>query len=84
MYGIGIGFDSRIDDSEYAVEIYENGHFVRQIDVYNQLWAAESYIERNKNDKYPGEFYHILRIDYDKDGNEIGIETVYAEEDELC
>ena len=79
---IGAGFDDRIDSSEYSVELYKNGKFIKQIEVYDNLWAAESYIERNRNTNDKDKFYHIIRIDYDADGNELGFETIYSEEDE--
>lgn len=74
--------DARVDSVEYSVELYLNGKFIKQVDIYDNLWAAEICVELHKGEKDREELYRIVRIDYDVDGNEIGRETIYSEEDE--
>lgn len=59
------------DKLEYALEVYRNEAFVRQIDVYDTYEEAIREKERYQEPLLPGESLHILCIAYEKD-QEIG------------
>lgn len=61
---------------EYAVEIRNKYHdnFIEQIDVFSTYKAAEEYVRHTDIDiDKESEYFEIIEIEYDTDGNEIGI-----------
>ena len=61
---------------EYAVEVRNKYHdsFIEQIDVFNTYEEAEKYIKNADIDiDKESEYFEITEIEYDEDGNEIGI-----------
>lgn len=68
----------QVASTEYAVEINNDKGFVRQIDVFESYDKAEKFIETNKNkiQLADGEYFNIIFIDYDKNGDEISFGTV--------
>lgn len=68
----------QVASTEYAVEVNNDKGFVRQIDVFKSYDKAEEFIKKNKNkiQLADGEYFNIIFIDYDKNGNEINFGTV--------
>lgn len=65
--------------TEYAVEVYNKYHdsFEEQIDVFETYEEAEKYIEKTDIDiDKDSEYLGILEIEYDDNGNEIGVSRV--------
>ena len=62
--------------SEFALNIRSlpGGDFVRQEDVFAEMADALLYAAENKQSR--SEYYEIVEISYDKDGNETGWETI--------
>ena len=71
--------------SEYAVEVYdkEDGSFLRQIDVCNTYEEAMACIKKAPYIDKDSEYFGILEIEYDKDGQEIGTERLEIDLEEL-
>lgn len=69
--------DCEIVSTEYAVEINDKNtdSFIRQIDVFKTYEEAVGYTESH-NDCSDGEYYNIIFIDYNKNGDEVGFGTV--------
>ena len=65
-----------LDHTEYAVEVYDQVGFVRQIDVFDTHEEAEDFIDYCNEPLQEDEYLNITCIDYDKHGNEIGIYTI--------
>ena len=64
---------------EYAVEVYNKYHdnFVEQIDVFETYEEAQRYIKETDIDiDKDSEYFGILEIEYDNDGDEIGVSRV--------
>ena len=68
----------QVASTEYAVEVNNDKGFVRQVDVFKSYDAAEEFVETNKTkiQLADGEYFNIIFIDYDKNGNEINFGTV--------
>lgn len=62
---------SSFDKLEYALEVYCNGAFVRQIDVYDTYEEATQEKEQYQEPLFPDEYLRILCIAYGKE-QEIG------------
>lgn len=63
--------------TEYAVEINDKNYkFVRQIDVFDTYEEAEYFMENNNEQLKDGEYFNIIYIDYDENGDEIGFGSV--------
>ena len=69
------GYDL-LSDTEYAVEIHNNNGFVRQIDVFNNYEEALNCCRNYSYLLLDDEYLTITVINYDKNGNETGIEGV--------
>lgn len=64
--------------TKYAVEVYNKYHdnFVEQIDVFETYEEAQRYIKETDIDiDKDSEYFEITEIEYDDDGDEIGIRT---------
>lgn len=59
------------DKLEYALEVYRNGTFVRQIDVYDTYEEVIREKGQCEEPLLPGEYLRILCIAYEKE-QEIG------------
>lgn len=71
--------------SEYAVEIInkETRQFLQQIDVYSSFDEAKDFIKTgNVRVDENTECFIILRIDYDDNGNEIGTERCWKQDED--
>lgn len=62
--------------TEYAVEINDNTGFVRQLDVFNSYEDAETFIKHCNESLNDDEYFNIVFIDYNTDGDEIAFGTV--------
>ncbi|MEG1205067.1 MAG: hypothetical protein RSD74_01395 [Angelakisella sp.] len=69
--------DNIVVSTEYVVEINDENtcNFIRQVDVFDTYEKAVAYTE-NHSDCGDGEYYNIIFIDYNKDGDEVGFGTV--------
>ena len=61
--------------TEYAVEIYNDGNFVEQLDIFGTMVEAENFITNCNEPLYDGEYLNISIISYDSQGNEIELLT---------
>ena len=61
---------------EYAVEVYDEKGFNRQLDVFSTQEEAEKYIESCDENLTENEYFNITYIKYDKNDNEIDTGTV--------
>lgn len=69
--------DEKCKGTEYAVEVNDkNGSFVRQLDIFSTYEEAVSFKENYSKPLNPGEYLNIIFINYDKNGEEIGIGSV--------
>lgn len=64
----------KIAKTEYALEVNNEIGFVRQIDVFDTYEEAEEFQKKYNEPLNDGEYLNIIYIDYDENGNEIGIE----------
>lgn len=61
--------------TEYAVEVYNNNGFVRQIDVFDTYSKAVEFAENYNEELSADEHLNITYIVYDKNENEIDMDT---------
>lgn len=67
--------------TEYAVEIYNEDHFVRQVDIFQEYEEARDYAKSGDIELSEGEYIVVNQIYYDEpneygDEPEIGLEVV--------
>ena len=67
-------YDDYIARTEYVLHVYDSkDYFNRQIDVFTSYEEAEKFASEHPEELSDGESYGIVSIDYDEDGEEIGI-----------
>lgn len=66
-----------VKNVEFAVEINDKNGFVEQIDMFDSYEEAETFVSNYNEPLLNGEYLNIIFIDYDDEGMEIGIGTVY-------
>ena len=62
--------------TEYAVEINNDKGFVRQLEVFASYEEAEAFTNCCKEPLNDDEYFNIIFIDYDENGDEIAFGTV--------
>ena len=62
--------------TEYAVEINNDNGFVRQLEVFNSYEKAEEFANNCEEPLRDDEYFNIIFIDYNEDGDEVGFGTV--------
>lgn len=65
------GCEKYTEYEEYAVEVNDENGFVRQLDVFNTYKEAEDFIKDCDETLLEGEYFNIIYIAYDEDGEEI-------------
>lgn len=60
---------------EFAVEIYNDNHFVHQVDVFGTIEEAENFMKDFDELLLNGEYLNLAIIGYDLDGNELELTT---------
>lgn len=68
--------DKTIAHTEYAVEINNDKGFVRQIDVFDNYEEACAFVDKNSVQLTSDEYFNVIFIDYNGDGDEVGFGTV--------
>ena len=63
--------------TEYAVEINDKNHkFLRQIEVFKSYEEVVNFVDTTEIELNEGEYFNIIFIDYDENGDEIGFGSV--------
>lgn len=68
--------NERARRTEYAVEVYNEKGFVRQIDVFKTQRKAEEFIEKYNEPLSNEEYLNITFIVYNENGYEVGLGAV--------
>ena len=59
--------------TEYAVEINNGRRFIRQIELFDTYEEADEFASNYNEPLLDGEYLNIIFIEYDEDGDEIGV-----------
>ena len=81
---IGCGVDERwlhelntiVVDTDYIVEVNNDRGFVRQLEAFETLEAADNYAENSNIELKEGEYLNIIFVDYNYNGDEIDFGSV--------